>query len=89
VKNFRFSIFDFRLWKGARKIDPVRREAGRWMVELRERAGGTTPPETEQVLAELARLRFGPSATWTQPEVIFRRARAALRAQKRARISRP
>jgi hypothetical protein len=83
VKNFRFSTFNFRLGKGARKVDPVRREAGRWMVELRERNGALKEREAELVLAELERLRFGPQATWTQPEAVFRRARVALRAQKR------
>ena len=58
---------------GRRKdgLDPVRREAGRWLVRLR-------PPdrlETAAVIMELERLRYGPRETWHPPRQVFQRAR--------------
>ena len=69
--------------------DELKAEAGRWLERLR--AGGDEPtgPEIVAVRAELERLRFGPRATWTAPEAVFRRARGVVKAQRRARISRP
>jgi transglutaminase-like putative cysteine protease len=72
-----------RRWRqgSTRHDDPVRREAGRllaqWRGTDREVAGDA------EVRAQLERLRFGARATWTEPEKIFRRARAALREARR------
>jgi hypothetical protein len=78
--------------------DPVRLQAGRWLRELSEAgspsfaeasAGRATPPynggggETARVIGELQRLRFGARETWPEPEPVFRRARAAVRAERR------
>jgi len=49
-----------------RRVDPVRREAGRWLVRLEG------PPA---LVADLQRLRFGPSPSWPRPSEVFRRAR--------------
>jgi hypothetical protein len=51
-----------------RRVDPVRREAGRW---LRRVAG---PPA---LVADLQRLRYGPVPTWPRPAEVFRTARRA------------
>ena len=57
-----------------RRMDPVRREAGRWLVRL------DGPPA---LVAELQRLRFGPAPTWPRPSEVFRRARRAPSSWKR------
>jgi transglutaminase-like putative cysteine protease len=62
--------------------DPVRREAGRWlrrMVESRESSA-----ESREVWADLQRLRYGPRATWPEPQAAFRHARRALRTARRS-----
>jgi hypothetical protein len=51
-----------------RRVDPVRREAGRWLVRV---AG---PPA---LVADLQRLRYGPVPTWPRPAEVFRAARRA------------
>ncbi len=58
--------------------DPVRREAGRWLVRLDQ--GGA---QSDEVRAELERLRFGPKPTWPSPTGVFNRARRALRRARR------
>jgi transglutaminase-like putative cysteine protease len=59
------------------KVDPVRREAGRWL----RRVDG---PET--LVADLQRLRYGPAPTWPRPAEVFRKARqAASSSRRRAR----
>ena len=63
-------------WEGRRRHggpDPVRREAGRWLRRLGPR------PADAAVWAELERLRYGPRATWPEPQAAFRRARRAWR----------
>ena len=54
-----------------RRVDPVRREAGRWLVRL---------DGPEALVADLQRLRYGPAPTWPRPADVFRRARRASRA---------
>ena len=84
-RNFRFSILNFRFWRGERRDDPVRREAGRWLARLRAQSGAwrEASDELTKATAELQRLRFGARATWPEPEKVFRRARHALRAARR------
>ena len=55
---------------GASGIDPVRREAGRWLREMGERR----PAQVEGggVRADLQRLRYGPRVTWPEPQAVFR-----------------
>jgi transglutaminase-like putative cysteine protease len=69
-------------WRGGRTGDPVRATAGRWLGEIAE--CGRRIPETEAVVAELQRVRFGARETWAEPAAVFRRARQALRAARRA-----
>jgi hypothetical protein len=57
-----------------RRVDPVRREAGRW---LRRVAG---PPK---LVADLQRLRYGPVPSWPRPAEVFRTARRASSARRR------
>ena len=88
--NFRFWMRDFRWGRGERKVDPVRREAGRLLVRLREQSGGAgrvasgERAEVATVRAELERLRFGARTTWTHPEGVLRRARGMVRARQKA-----
>jgi hypothetical protein len=70
-----------RLGLGAtRRVDPVRREAGRLLVRIADRrlridAGD----DSAGVRAELQRLRYGARETWPASEAVFRRARRLAR----------
>lgn len=69
-----------------RRRDPVRREAGRWLVRLKAEAGSDLG--AWRVAADLERLRFGPSATWPDPRATFGAARRAVRSARRlARVT--
>jgi hypothetical protein len=57
------------------QIDPVRREAGRWL----RRVDGPA-----ELVAELQRLRYGAPGTWPRPGEVFRRARLSSRPRRRA-----
>lgn len=76
-------------WRDARRLgrrggmDPVRREAGRWLARLAQ-GGAATGPEHAIVARDLQRIRFGARATWPKPEETFRRARRALREARRS-----
>jgi hypothetical protein len=60
-------------------LDPVRREAGRWLGRLEG---------PDSLVADLQRLRFGPAPTWPRPAGVFRRARrASLSSTRRGRSS--
>ena len=61
-----------------RRVDPVRREAGRWLARV---AG------PEALVSDLQRLRFGPARTWPRPSDVFRKARQAARSRRRWRVS--
>lgn len=81
-------------WRDARRmgrrsgLDPVRREAGRWLGQLE----ALRVPEDEgglDVARDLQRIRFGARASWPEPEKTFRQARRVLReARRRARVTR-
>ncbi|HZZ18307.1 MAG TPA: DUF3488 and transglutaminase-like domain-containing protein [Opitutaceae bacterium] len=59
------------------KVDPVRREAGRWLRKV---------DGPEPLVADLQRLRYGPSPSWPKPTEVFRKARqAASSSRQRAR----
>ncbi len=84
-------------WQGARRmgrrggLDPVRREAGRWLAQMAAQNAECQMPnaECETVEAELQRIRFGSRASWPEPEKTFRQARRVLReARRRARVTR-
>lgn len=80
----------FRAWRLGRgrwrrkhpaaRCDPVRREAGRWLVRLRERE---IHAESRSVFADLQRIRYGRAETWPEPRGVFRQARRARRAARR------
>ena len=59
-----------------RRVDPVRREAGRWLVRL---------DGPEALVADLQRLRYGPAPTWPRPSEVFGRARRAAASSPRRR----
>jgi hypothetical protein len=89
-RHFRWSIFKFGFLRGGqRREDPVRREAGRWLERLRERSDDwrVTSDELTAAQMDLQRLRFGASATWPEPENVFRRARRAMRESRRVTAS--
>lgn len=71
--------FFLRLGRGARRVDPVRREAGRWLRRLEARVAAAELPDAAiaRAKSELQRLRFGPAETWPEPDAVFRRARRA------------
>lgn len=59
-------------------VDPVRREAGRWLRRMSERKPeGAVGDEWTQVRADLERLRYGPRQNWPNPQGAFRRAKRA------------
>jgi hypothetical protein len=63
------------------RLDPVRHEAGRWLVRL-----GACPTSTTGLDAarrELQRLRFGARQTWPEPQRVFRQARREWRDARR------
>ncbi len=73
----------------ARRDDPVRADAGRWLGRLRE--ADLTDVELKVVVGELQRLRFGARPTWSEPNRVFHRARQAWRSARtaRRRVTRP
>lgn len=77
--NFRRLLQRIGLGRHLLREDPVRREAGRWLVRLR---GLVVEPV---LLAELQRLRYGPRASWSAPGAVFRRSRQARRTGQLAR----
>ncbi len=70
-------------WRSARGrgLDPVRREAGRWLRAL--------PPQADddqalaEIRAELARVRYGPRERWPATASLWRRARRLSRQRRR------
>ena len=64
------------------RADPVRRRAGRLLKKLAETRGSGV--EGRKAVADLQRLRYGPRVTWPEPAAVFRRARRALRSERRA-----
>jgi transglutaminase-like putative cysteine protease len=76
----------WRTWRGAdaRRSDPARREAGRWLERLREKKGDGMP-EADAVWPDLERIRYGSRPTWPELEKVFRRARKAWRERKKDR----
>lgn len=75
----------WRAWRWRRPrtggLDPVRREAGRQLAGLRERADANGPA-ARAVVDELQRLRYGARETWPEPGAVFRRARRVRRAAR-------
>jgi hypothetical protein len=67
----------WRRWRRPQSFDPVRLQAGRWLIRLREKAS------EDAVVSELQRLRYGRRETWPEPRGVFRRAKQARRAAKR------
>ena len=71
-------------------VDPVRREAGRWLRKLERAEDGSTGSgangadgERTAVRAELERLRYGPRASWPNPQPVFRQAKRTVRSKRR------
>jgi protein-glutamine gamma-glutamyltransferase len=60
-------------------VDPVRREAGRWLRRLSQHPGSIAGADRDRVKAELERLRYGPRQSWPNPQGAFRRAKQACR----------
>ncbi len=67
------------LWRAMRGVDPVRREAGRWLRRMSTKG----VPEDDAVRAELLRLRYGSRSTWAPSAGVFRAARETLKAWSR------
>ncbi len=65
-----------RFLGGAKGIDPVRLEAGRWLRRV---------DEPRALVEDLQRLRYGPAPTWPRPAEVFRTARRAVSNSRRRR----
>lgn len=69
-----------------RKVDPIRRKAGRWVIRLRTAmpAGidGSSPEEWRRIHGELLRLRFGDRTDWPDPHQVFQQARRLIRRRR-------
>ena len=61
---------------GGRRVDPVRREAGRWLARVDGPA---------DLVGDLQRLRYGPAPSWSRPSDVFRKARQAASSSRRSR----
>jgi hypothetical protein len=88
VRAARWGWLRWRQWRRPGEFDPVRREAGRWLVRLQQPAGDKEQVTSDQpggpaVVADLLRLRFGRRETWPEPGRVFKRARRARRAARR------
>ncbi|MCW5550188.1 MAG: DUF3488 domain-containing protein, partial [Opitutaceae bacterium] len=79
VWRLRFAIYRLRFPRRSGAVDPVRREAGRWLVRLQGL------PADPAVRAELERLRYGPATGRPAVAQVFRRARTAWKAARRVR----
>jgi transglutaminase-like putative cysteine protease len=66
-------------WLQRGKMDPVRREAGRW---LRRMARVDLPEPERPVWQDLQRLRYGPAVRGASALAIFRRAKRAWRKRR-------
>lgn len=66
-------------------VDPVRREAGRWLTRFSElpRVASDDQAERKAMEADLQRLRYGRRESWTVPEQILRRARSVFKETRR------
>lgn len=60
-----------------RGVDPVRREAGRWLRRLAQRQDRPAGEDWTRMRADLERLRYGPRDGWPNPRVAFSRAKRA------------
>ena len=67
----------------ARGIDPVRREAGRWLRKLAKRDGDDA--SLARVRTELERVRYGPRERWPATAPLWREARRLGRGKRRGR----
>jgi transglutaminase-like putative cysteine protease len=79
VWRLRFTISRLRFRRRSGAVDPVRREAGRWLLRLQGL------PVDPVVQAELERLRYGPATGRPPPAAVVRRARTAWKAARRVR----
>ena len=68
-------LWRLRLSPRAGRIDPIRREAGRWLTRLEG---------PEALLGDLQRLRYGPAPSWPEPREVFTRARRAASSSRRS-----
>ncbi|MGA3007815.1 MAG: hypothetical protein ABSE59_07985, partial [Opitutaceae bacterium] len=64
----------------AKRVDPIRREAGRLLVRIAQRGRATESlAGPNEIWADLQRLRYGARETWPAFEAVFRRARRWVR----------
>ena len=71
-------------WRSGRargSMDPVRREAGRWLRRLAD--ANAAGADKAAVRADLERLRYGPRECWPEPMAVFRRAKRTLKTGSR------
>ncbi|HVU32453.1 MAG TPA: DUF3488 and transglutaminase-like domain-containing protein [Opitutaceae bacterium] len=77
-RRVRLVLLQHSFWRRrARRDDPIRREASRWLHRVAE--GAPAGPARDSIVAELQRLRFGARGTWPEAIPVFRRARSMVR----------
>jgi transglutaminase-like putative cysteine protease len=76
--------WDFGKKQRASQIDAIRREAGRWLMQLQPKREEIASDNDATLISELERLRYGSKQTWPEPTSVFRRARIARREMRRA-----
>lgn len=79
LSRYRFMGLFFRVLRRPKALDPVRRQASRYMKRLDEKHGEAVP---HRLKLELQTLRFGPEVKSGTAKTIFSRAKKAMR-QKR------
>ncbi len=68
--------------------DPIRREAGRWLMRFAALTPAASENQAERgaIEAELQRLRYGRRESWAMPEQTLRRARAVFKRCKSEKV---
>lgn len=73
-------------WRASRRrgVDPIRREAGRWILKFRSLPlAHSADVDRQKIEAALERLRYGARETWPAAEIVFRDARRVFRKARR------
>ena len=82
-RRVRLAVRTWLLRDSARREDPIRREAGRWLLRLRP--GADEPVRPLPLVSDLQRIRFGARATWPDAATVFGHARRMVRERRGAR----
>lgn len=77
--RFRYALLNliFKLLRKPKALDPVRRQAGRFLLKFKAKKIDL------DVVMELKELRYGPQKSMSDAKLVFRRARMTLRSQRK------